>query len=110
MYRSERLYIPFAHELADPGFPLAALVLGDSPEPGAPPDEAGALSPEHLDELLLAEAVHLRIMHGKQCCLNQIVKKNTNIMKMNTAAICSLLFVMSEVVIRPVITFSMSSL
>jgi hypothetical protein len=73
MYRSG-FHLLFSHELADTGFPLAALVLGDSPEPGAPPD-AGALSPEHLDELLLAEAVHLRLMHGKQCYLNETVKK-----------------------------------
>ena len=55
-----------AHELANPGLPLAALVLGDSPEPGAPPDEAGALSPEHLDELLLAEVLHLAVPWQQQ--------------------------------------------
>lgn len=32
-------------------------MLGDSPEPGAPPDEAGALSPEHRHKLLLAEVL-----------------------------------------------------
>jgi hypothetical protein len=48
-------------------------VLGDSPEPRAPPDEVDALWPEDLDELFLAEAVHR--MYGKQCCLNQTVKK-----------------------------------
>jgi hypothetical protein len=64
-----------AHELADTtGFPVAALVLVDSSEPGPPPDEASALSAKDLDELLLDEVVHLR-MHGKQCCLNQTVKK-----------------------------------
>jgi hypothetical protein len=69
------LNLLFTHELADPGLPLAALVLGDSPEPGAPPDEAGALSPEDLDELLLAEAVHLVMPWQEQCCLNQTVRK-----------------------------------
>lgn len=50
-----------AHELAGPGLPFAALVKGDPPESRAPPDEAGALSPENLDELHLAEAIHLQM-------------------------------------------------
>lgn len=64
-----------AHELADPGLPLATLVLGDSPEPGASPHEAGALSPEHLDELLLAEVLHLPM---PPCGKNRIKRRVRN--------------------------------
>jgi len=40
-----------------------------------PPDEAGALPPEHLHELLLAEALHLKMPLPWQEKQNQGIKQ-----------------------------------
>ena len=55
----KKVFLLLAEELSHARLPAAALVQSDASVLGAAAREAGALTPQHVHELLLGQALHL---------------------------------------------------